>query len=103
MKILKISYYLKKREGKIMEILKTVAIVMLSLSAIIIFFIAFFSKKLLKTLLLNALSGVAVLILVNLLSKYIGVYLPINQWTTSFSAVFGLPAVVGMIFFNIIL
>jgi len=84
-----------------MEIIKSIAIIFLSISAIIIFFIALFSKKLIRTLLLNALLGVAALVFINLLSKYIGVYLPINQWTTSFSAVFGLPAVVGIIFFNI--
>ncbi len=85
-----------------MDILKSIAIIFLSISAVIIFFIALFSKKLLRTLIINALSGVATLIILNVLSKYIGVYLPINQWTTSFSAIFGLPAVVGMVFFNII-
>ncbi len=97
------TYIETKREENFMEIIKTGAMVVIFISAIIIFLIALFSKKIIKTLFLNALTGIVVLIVINLISKYINVYLPINEWTVSFSGVYGLPAVIGMIVLNTVL
>lgn len=80
-----------------MEILKYIAISVLLLSAFIIFCFAVKSKKLLKTLLLNGFMGICLLAIINLTAKFSGVYIPINLYTVSGSAVFGIPALIGFL------
>lgn len=55
------------------------------------------SGKLLKTLLLSALSGIVTLAAVNILSRYSGVYIAVNSWTVGASSLFGLPGVIGLL------
>ena len=84
-----------------MGALKISAIVLLSLGAFIIFIIALFSKRLIRTLLLNAVFGIAAMVIINLTSSFTGVHIPINQWTVGSGAVFGLPGVIGILVFGI--
>lgn len=86
-----------------MEALKISAIVLISLGAFIIFIIALFSKKLIRTLLLNALLGIAALIVINLTASFTGVHIPVNQWTVGSSTVFGLPAIIGIVIYGILI
>ena len=86
-----------------MGVLKISAIVLLSLGALIIFIIALFSKRLIRTLLLNAVFGIAAMVIINLTSSFTGVHIPINQWTVGSGAVFGLPGVIGILVFGILI
>lgn len=86
-----------------MGTLKISAIVLISLGAFIIFMIALFSKKLIRTLLLNAALAIAALIVINLTAAFTGVHIPINQWTVGSGAVFGLPAVIGILIYGILI
>ena len=51
------------------------------------------TAKLMRALLLNALSGLAVLALVDITTRFTGVHIPVNQWTAGISAGLGVPAV----------
>jgi len=42
---------------------------------------------------LNAFSGLAVLAIINITTRFTGVHIPLNQWTAGLSAGFGIPAV----------
>ena len=85
-----------------MEILKYITISLLSLSAFIIFCFAVKSKKILKTLLLNGFMGICLLAIIDLTSRFTGVHIPINIYTVSGSAVFGIPALIGFLLLGFI-
>ena len=85
-----------------MEILKYVAISFLSLSVFIIFCFAVKSRKTLKILLLNGFIGISLLAIINLTSRFSGVYIPINIYTVSGSGVFGIPALIGFLILSFI-
>lgn len=55
------------------------------------------SKKPFKYLLLNFLSGVIALAVVNLTSGLTGVHIPVNPYSAGAGAVFGIPAVFGFL------
>jgi len=67
------------------------------LCEIILLFTAFLSGKPFRILFLNALSGIAVLALINIIGKFCDVSIAINEWTVGGSAAFGLPAVIGLL------
>lgn len=56
---------------------------------IIILIFSLISKNKFKILLLNALSGVLILLIINITSEFTGVYLPINKYTVTYCTVFG--------------
>lgn len=76
-----------------MEFFKYGVIALAALCGLVLLILAFKSGKPLRTLLLNALLGISVLILINLTTRFTGVHIPINRWTAGFSAGFGIPAV----------
>ena len=51
---------------------------------------------------LNAVSGLAVLLIINLTTKFTGVYIPANYFTVASSGVLGLPGVFGVLIANFI-
>lgn len=75
---------------------------MLGLTALILLIIALYSKSFFKTLFLNALSGIGILIVINLTAKSSGVYIPVNYYTVSCAGVLGLPGVFGLLIANLI-
>lgn len=85
-----------------MKILLISIAVMLSFSAFIILLMSFYSGKALKRLFLNGLLGFFALLLINLTSKFTGVYIPINWYSIAFTGVFSAPAVIGFLILNII-
>lgn len=80
-----------------MLFLKLSFIIILSVYCIMLFVFCLKSGKLLKTLLLSALSGIVTLAAVNILSRYSGVYIAVNAWTVGASSLFGLPGVIGLL------
>lgn len=75
-----------------MEILKYSAIVLLSVSGLIMFVFAVKSKKFFKTVFFNAFMGLILLSIIDLTAKFTGVYIPVNEYTVTGSAVYGIPA-----------
>lgn len=85
-----------------MEILKYSFFALLGISVLTILYFAVKSKKFFKTLLLNAFIGVVLLAVINLTAGFTGAYLPINEYTVTGSAVFGVPALCGFLIFKFI-
>lgn len=86
-----------------MQILVYSAIAVLSITAVCIIFFALKSGRPLKTLLLNALVGIAAIAAIDLTSKFTGIWIPINGFSVTGGAVYGLPAVCGMLILRLIL
>ena len=86
-----------------MQLLKIVALSVLSLTALIILIFFIKSRKPVKALILNAFSGIITLILINLTTRFTGIHIPVNWWSVTTSAGLGLPGVIGLILLQIII
>lgn len=80
-----------------MQLLKISFIILLSVYAVLLLLFCAKSGKFLKTLLLSAISGLAVMVVINLTSKISGVSMPVNFWTVTGSMSFGIPGVLGLL------
>lgn len=60
------------------------------------------TKKPFKTIFMFALFGILALLAVNFTSKYSGIHLPVNEYTISATAVFGLPGTVFLLLLRMI-
>ncbi len=80
-----------------MQFIKISFILFLIVYIIVFLFFCYKSGKMVKTLLLSAASGLAVMTVINLLSKFTGVSIAVNAWTTLSSATFGIPGVLGLL------
>ncbi len=76
-----------------MDFLKYGGIALLIIASLAVFVFAVKSKRVFKTLLLNSFSGIVVLIIINLTSKFTGVHIPLNYWTVGGSVLYGIPSV----------
>lgn len=85
-----------------MSFLKYFFVAVLIIFAITILFISVYSRKPIRTLLLNSGLGLSVLIIIKLTEKYTGVSIPINEYTATLSASFGLPAICSFLLLRII-
>jgi len=86
--------------------LKTIgilAIIWLSLCALVLLVLHIKSHKMIKSIFLNALLGFLAIILINITQKFTGVHIPVNWWTVGGSGVFGLPCVCGVILLQILI
>ncbi len=86
-----------------MQFLKISAIVILSVTAFILLNFYIKSRKPIKSLVLNALSGIAAIVIINLTTKFTGLHIPVNWWTVLASSGLGIPAVIGIILLQIII
>ncbi len=84
-----------------MQIIKVYFIILLVLYSVFLILFSYKSGKMIKTLLLSAFSGLAVFAIVNILSRYTGVDIAVNGWTVGSSALFGIPAVFGLLFLRL--
>ena len=78
-------------------------IILLSVFALAVVFFCIKSHKFFKTLFFNAFVGVCVLAIIDLTAKFTGMFIPINPYTVSGSAVFGLPAVALFLVLQVII
>ncbi len=85
-----------------MEILKYLTFAFAGVSAFIIFVFAARSKRIFRTLLFNAFAGICLLALIDLTAKFTGVYIPVNPYTVTGGAVFGIPALCGALLLKFI-
>ncbi len=86
-----------------MKALGIAAIVFLSLCAFILLIFHIKSHRPLRSIILNALLGIAAVIIVNLTQSFTGVHIPVNWWTVGGSSIFGIPAVCGVIILQMII
>lgn len=89
--------------GDKMEFIKYGSLAVVGLTVFIILIFAIIGTKPLKTLLINACLGLAALALVDLISKFTGVYIHLNEWSIGASSVFGIPAVCGLVLLQMII
>lgn len=89
--------------GVFMKTLGIIAIIWICICgfALIIFHIK--SKKMIKSIFLNALLGVTAIAVINLTQKFTGVHIPLNWYTVGGSGIFGLPCVCGIVLLNMII
>lgn len=80
-----------------MQFIKVFCIILLVVYAVVLLYFCYKSGKFLKTLLLSAVSGIAAMAVVNLLSRFTGVSLPVNPYTAVSSGVLGIPGVLGLL------
>ena len=73
--------------------MKVFFIVFLSVFTMAILFFAIKSHSFFKTLIFNAFLGLCTLAIIDLTAKFSGIYIPINSYSVSSSAVFGIPAI----------
>ena len=76
-----------------MEILKYGGIAVIAIGALVLLIFAAKTGKPFKSLLLNAFIGIAVMAVIDLTAKFTGVHIPVNWYTVTGSAVFGIPAI----------
>ena len=86
-----------------MDFLKYGALILLSVTYIIILILAFKSRKPLRFLLSNAFFGVCILFLIQFTKKLTGFSLPINEYTLLGASTLGVPAIIGFLILNFIL
>ena len=80
-----------------MQFIKISFIILLVVYLCVFLYFCHKNGKFFKTLLLSCLSGLLTFTIVNLLSHFTGVNLPVNAWTTGTSALFGIPGVFGLL------
>lgn len=85
-----------------LDFFKYFYIILIVISALLIFVFALCSKKPLKTLILSSAIGLVLIILINLTSKYTNVHIPINWYTCTGGVMFGIPAIIGFLILNLI-
>ncbi len=84
-----------------MKILGIIAIIWLSFCALVLLILHIKSRKMIKSIFLNALLGFAAIAVINLSQKFTGVHIPLNWWTVGGSGVFGLPCVCSIVLLQI--
>jgi len=86
-----------------MKIIGISAVLVLSISYLIIIFTAIYTGKAIKRLILNAIFGLAILGLMDITAKFSGVYIPINIYTVLGAAGFGVPSIICFLLLPLII
>ena len=86
-----------------MKILGIITIIFISICAFVLLILHIKSKRLFRSLFLNAFLGLTAIALVNLVKGFTGVHIPINWYTLGGGAVFGIPAVCGIVIMQMLI
>ena len=89
--------------GDVMEYIKYGIIAIIGITVLFILGFSIVSTKPLKTLLINALLGIAALAAVDIISKFTGIYIHINQWSVGTSGILGIPGVLGLVVLKLLI
>ncbi len=84
--------------------LKILGVVLLSLAVIylLVLSVVFYRQgRFVKAMLITAASGIAAMLIVNLISRFTGVRLPYNPWTVGVGALMGLPGIIALMLINL--
>lgn len=98
---MKIFIYLRLKGEIALQYIKISFIILLSVYLLFLFYFSFKTKKTIKTLALSMFSGVIAFFVVNILSRFTGIYLPLNVYNLLSSSVFGIPGVLGLLLLRI--
>lgn len=85
-----------------MGFLGVFSICVLSVCLLAVLIICLKSGRFIKSLFLNAIIGILVLVAINLLSRYTGIKIPVNEYTVPFCALCGIPGIILFIMLPII-
>jgi hypothetical protein len=85
-----------------MEVFKIVCISLFVIYLIAIIVLAMREKRPVVTLLVFAGIGIGLLLVINLTSKFTGVYLPINSYTVGASAAGGAAGIIALLLLRVI-
>ena len=85
-----------------LSVLKWLAIIILALGAFCVLWFCFKSRKPIRYLLINFAVSAAAFMVINLTEKYTGIRIPVNYFTVTASAVFGVPAVIALLVLRLI-
>ena len=80
-----------------MQFIKISFIIILVVYTVLFLYFCRRNGDMIKTALLSAVSGLAVMTAVNLLSRFTGVNIAVNAWTVGSSAALGIPGVLGLL------
>lgn len=86
-----------------LKILGIIAMVWLSICALILLVLHIKSHKMIKSIFINAVLGFLAIAVINLTQKFTGVNIPLNWWTVGGCGIFGLPCACGIIILQIII
>lgn len=86
-----------------MQIFTTILSVLLLIYCLVYLFFLFKLKNPFKNFVLNVIIGISALLLIYLIRRFTGVFIPINQWTVLSSAIGGLPAICGILIIQILI
>lgn len=86
-----------------MKVLGIITIVFLSICAFALLIFHIKSRRMFRSIFLNALLGLCALALVNAVWRFTGVHIPLNWYTVGGSAVFGIPAVCGVVILQMLI
>lgn len=85
-----------------MELIKYGGIAILCAGALAVLICALRTHKPIKALFINLLASAVITAIIDLTAKYTGVNIPINEWTVSGMAAFGVPALIGIVVMPVI-
>ncbi len=86
-----------------MMFLKYGVLILASVFGLTLIIFALLSRKPIRFLLFNGFMGVCLLLILYLTRKFSGLNIAFNIYTLSGSAIFGAPAVLGLLFLNFIM
>ena len=86
-----------------MKIFIITSIVILSISFLALLFLHIKTLKPVRSFLLHASFGIALIVILNLLSRFTGFGIPVNYYTIGGASVLGAPFVLGILLLNFIL
>ena len=85
-----------------LDYFKLGVIIWVALCLLVFFVFAIKSKHFFKTIFLNAFFGLSVLAIINLTSKYSGIYIPINPISVFCASNFSISGICGLLILNLV-
>lgn len=84
-----------------MKILGILLVIWLSICTLVLLVFHIKSRRMIRSVTLNALLGLAAILIINSTQKFTGIRIPLNPYTVGGSGVFGLPCICGIILLQI--
>ena len=85
-----------------MEFLKYSALVLIGVYGLAFLVVGIIGRKPIRFVLINVLSGVLALVVVNLTARFTGVHIAVNEWTVGAGSAFGVSGVCGLLILKLI-
>ena len=85
-----------------MEFLKYSAFALIGIYGLIFLVVGIVGRKPIRFALVNVLSGVLALVVINLTARFTGVHIAVNEWTVGAGSAFGVTGVCGILLLKLI-